>query len=158
MPTNAELSAQVEALTKENAELKDSLSSAGEVTPDLSVADVENLQARHAAALAENEALKVEVEQARAERDRAKEQASGASQNAEAIQENQPHSGSVLNPQGQDSVPSAMQVAPGASDLQIDSEPCSEHFPKSWPAEEQGAACSCEHGRWVYGQTPKTRA
>ena len=154
-PTNAELTAQVEQLTTEKAELEAKVAEL-EAAPAPEPADGVSTEA-HEAVLAENEALKVEVEKAREERDRAKEQASGASQNAEAIQQVQDHPGSVLNPNGQDTVPKEMPVAPNAADLQTDSEPCPEHNPKGWPAEELGASTSCEHGRWVYGQTPKTR-
>ena len=156
-PTNAELTAQVEQLSADKAALEAKLQEAQEVRVDESVADVENLKAAHEAAVIENEALRAEVDKARQERDAAKEAAAGASHEASAVQQVQSHSGAVLNPMGTDSVPTVTPVAPGASDLQLDSEPCTEHFPKGWPAEEPGASISCPEGRWVYGQTPKTK-
>lgn len=132
-PTNAELTAEVEKLTRQNEELAAKLEASGDV-----------------------EALQVELAAVKAERDEAREHASGASQNAQAVQEVQ-HAGAVLNPTGQQSVPEVPSIAPGAMDLVEDSEPCTEHYPKGWPAEEPGAAASCPHGRWIYGQTPKTK-
>lgn len=156
-PTNAELAAENAKLSAEVEKLKGQLDAAREVEPDASAADVEKLKTAQEAAEAESKMLRDELDKTREQRDRALEQASGASQNAEAVHEVQHHSGAVLNPSGQDTVPTETPLAPGAADLQLDSEPCTEHYPKGWPAEEQGAAVSCEHGRWIYGQTPKTK-
>ena len=115
-PTNAELTAQVEQLTTEKAELEAKVAELEAApAPEPEPADGVSTEA-HEAVLAENEALKVEVEKAREERDRAKEQASGASQNAEAIQQVQDHPGSVLNPNGQDTVPKEMPLSASYAD------------------------------------------
>lgn len=163
MPTNAELTAQVEALTAErdnlaaeNTELKDKLSSAGEVEPDPSAADIENLQNKSAALAEENDLLKAELARTREQRDEIKSQAAAASHDSAAVQESAPAPGTTLNPAGQPIGETAVAVAHNATDLQTDSEPCAEHFSKGWPVEEPGATVSCPHGRWIYGQTPKT--